>query len=186
MTVECAAALWKVNPERITYTCEQGGIENAAKLSGQWIIPVETLRPVIRQIPPSSTKTADGHNKRTESQQAFVDAFKRNDAVPMGVFEHRIGNTLYRVTTCYSKKAKRTAAEVVFSMILRDEELHLSVAEQEKLKQEFRKVEIEKQPSLSDFLSEIKESLIRTKFCEEDIKMLLDKYAEAYQPLEEF
>ena len=189
MTVEEAAALWKVHPERITYTCENNGIEGAAKLSGQWIIPAGISRPVIKQIPRVPNKElSDENSTRTRAQQALIEAFEGH-AIPFSVSEHRIGKTTYIVTSCYSKSAKRTMAEAIFSLALRELEnqgrLRLSISESEKILKSIRKSEIEKQPSFSQYMKGIEESLKKMDFCEDDVAMLLEKYAEAYQPLEE-
>jgi len=182
MTVEEAAALWKVRPERVIYTCDCGEIKGAAKLSEQWIIPAGIPRPIIKQLPHPPSKPSDESKGRTRKQQALIDAFK-DDAVPFSVMEHRIGNTTYIVTGCYSKKATRTLAETVFSMILRD--TNFSVSKQSEILKEFRKKEIEKQQSFSEYIKTIEKVLTNMGFSEKDISMLLDKYSEAYRPLEE-
>ena len=74
-------------------------------------------------------------------------------------------------------------------MILRDLQsqghIQLSVSKQEEILKEFRKTEIKKQPSFSEYIKGIREALIKMNFSEEDVAMLLDKYAESYSPLEE-
>jgi len=182
MTIEEASTLWKVRPERLVYTCECGELKGAAKLSEQWIIPAGMPRPIIKQLPHPPSKPSDKSEERTRKQQALIDAFK-DDAVPFSVMEHRIGNTTYIVTGCYSKKATRTLAETVFSMILRD--IDFSVSKQSEILKEFRRHEIEKQPSFSEYIKTIEKMLTNMGFSEKDISMLLDKYSEAYCPLEE-
>ncbi len=184
MTVEEAAELWKVRPERIEYTCEQGGISGAAKLSGQWIIPAGTVRPVIRQIPQPPKEQSNVQSGRTRLQQALVDGFKDGN-VPLGVFERKIGNATYIVTTYSSKDAKQTISEKILSMMLRDLDVNMSASDYSKTMKEFRQKEIEQQPSYSEYMENAKEYLTKMGFGEEDIAMLLDKYAEAYKPLEE-
>ena len=189
MTIEEAAALWKVRPERLIYTCDCGGVKGAAKLSNQWIIPAGIPRPVIKQIPHPPTKPSEENGERTRKQQALIDAFDKEDTVPFSVTEHRIGNTTYTVTSCYSKKATRTFAEIIFSMFLRDLEreghLKLSVPRQQELIKEFRKNEVAKQPSFPEYVKSVENMLVKMEFSENDISMLLDKYVEAYRPLEE-
>ena len=188
MTVEEAAALWKVRPERLIYTCDCGEIKGAAKLLDQWIIPAGMSRPVIKQIPHPPNKVSDESEGRTRKQQALVDSFK-DDAVPFSVTEHKIGKTTYIVTSCYSKKATRTLAESMYSLILRDLEseglLKLSVSEQEEIMKKVRKDEIAKQPSFSEYIKNVETMLTKMEFSEKDISMLLDKYAQVYRPLEE-
>ena len=91
------------------------------------------------------------------------------------------------VTSCYSKNATQTLSEIMFSLVLRELEkqghLRVSIAEKEKALKKIRKDEIEKQPSYSEYMECMKERLIKMEFCEDDIAMLLDKYAEVYQPL---
>ena len=72
MTVKEAAEVWKVRAERVIYTCECGGIDGAAKLSGQWIIPAGIPEPIIMQIPSHSNELPAEQNKRTKKQQAFI------------------------------------------------------------------------------------------------------------------
>ena len=189
MTVEEATSKWKVRTERIILTCEHGGIKGAAKLSNQWIIPKGIPRPTIKKIPPTPRKFFDGKGSRTHKQQAFIDTF-RDDIVPLHVDEYRIGNTVFTVTSCSSKKQKRTAVGAVYSLALRglemQEGIHISVAEREELLNELRQKEIEKQISFSEYMDYLKAALIKMDFCDDDIAMLLEKYAEAYRPLEEW
>ena len=180
MTVKEAAEMWKVREERIIYTCECGGIDGAAKLSGQWIIPVGISEPIIMQIPSHSNELTAEQNKRTKKQQAFIDAFK-GDAIPFSVSEHQHGKTKMIVTCCASKNATQTASEIMFSLISR--EFGLSLSEHNKILEQIRQEQIEKQPSYSEYMESKKEMLIKMEFCEDDIAMLLDKYAEVYQPL---
>jgi hypothetical protein len=180
MTVEEAAEIWKVRPERIIYTCECGGIDGAAILSGQWIIPTEISKPVIKQMPISSDKLPDENNKRTNKQQALVNAFK-DDAIPFSVSEHQIGKKTFIVTSCYQKNATQTLSEIMFSLISRD--FGLSVSEHNKILKQIRQEQIDNQLSYSEYMENVKAMLIQMEFCEEDMAMLLDKYAEAYQPL---
>ena len=183
MTVDEAAKLWKVRPERVTYTCEHDGIKGAAKLSGEWIIPTGTPRPVIRQIP-HPQKTSATQRNRTDMQQAIIESFK-DGAIPFGVFKHRIGTTTFIVTTCFSKNAKKTAAEAIFSMILRDPEVNIHCDEYIRIMKEFRQKEIERQPSYDEYLNHAQDYLVKMGFNEEDISLLMDKHAESYRPLEE-
>jgi len=182
MTIEEAAEMWKVRAEKIIYTCECGGIDGAAKLSGQWIIPVGIPEPIIMQIPSHSNEVPSEQNKRTKKQQAFIDAF-RGDSIPFSVSEHQIGKKTFIVTSCYSKKATQTLSEIMFSLISRD--FGLSISEHNKILKQIRQEQIDKQLSYSEYMENVKMMLIQMEFCEDDIAMLLDKYAEVYQPLQE-
>lgn len=70
-------------------------------------------------------------------------------------------------------------------MILRDLNSNISVTEYNKIMKELRQKEIERQPSYSEYMKNIKEGLGKMGFGEEDVATLMDKYAEAYRPLEE-
>jgi len=186
MTVDEAAEIWKVRPERVIYTCDCGGIGGAAKLSGQWIIPASIPRPVIKYTPPKRVESAVGNEKRTSKQQAIINAFK-GDAIPFSVSEHIYGKTTYTVVSCYSKGAKRTMAEIKASWFLRCLEragyIRLSASEHDELLKSVRDDEIRNQPSFSEYLIKIERALVKMEFSEEDIAMLLDKYAMVYKPL---
>lgn len=184
MTIEEAAELRKVRSERIEYTCEKNGIEGAAKLCGKWIIPKDIVRPTISQLPRAKQSDTEARKNRTDVQQAFMDAF-RDGAVPFGVRKHKIGKTTYIVTSCSSPNAKKTFSEIMLSMILRDLNSNISVTEYNKIMKELRQKEIERQPSYSEYMKNIKAGLGKMGFGEEDVATLMDKYAEAYRPLEE-
>ena len=186
ISVDEAARRWKVSPKRIIYTCESGGIEGAAKLSGQWIIPAALPRPTIKQLPTPVQKQPGGNKKRTSKHQAFINVFE-GDGIPFNVSEYKTDKCTYIVTSCYSKQTKRTAAEAVASWRLRCLEregyLHTSASERGEIMRAIRDDEIRKQPSLPEYLEQIEKALIKMEFPEEDIAMLLVKYAEAYKPL---
>ena len=186
ISVDEAAQKWKVSPERVVYTCECGGIEDAAKLSGQWIIPAALPRPTIKYLPTPVQKLPDENNNRTSKHQAFIDAFE-GDTIPFNVTEHVTDKGTFIVTSCYSKHTKRTATEVFASWLLRclDREGHLrlSASEHNALMKSIRDDEIRNQPNLTDYLKRIEKALIKMEFAEDDIAMLLEKYAEEYKPL---
>jgi hypothetical protein len=148
--------------------------------SDLWIIPAGISKPVIKQMPISSDKLPDENNNRTKKQQALIEAFK-DDAIPFSVSEHQIGKKTFIVTSCYSKNATQTLSEIMFSIISRN--FGLSISEHNKILKQIRQEQIDKQLSYSEYMENAKAMLTQMEFCEDDIAMLLDKYAEAYQPL---
>lgn len=96
-------------------------------------------------------------------------------------------NTTYIVTSCYSKTAKRTVVEMCMMYCLgcleEDGRLQLSASERNELMKSVRDDEIANQPSFAEYLEKVRKALMKMEFSENDIAILLDKYAEAYKPL---
>jgi len=185
-TLEETAKLWKVTPERILYTLEHFGIDGAAKLGSTWIFPKDLPRPKIKMIPVEKSADLPLPNGRTKLQQCFIDSFN-GDGIPMGVYERVIGNTTYRIVEKSAKGANRTLREVMLRRVYReieeDPDILWSSHDTNAALKKLHKEEVEQQPSLEEYLEGKRKMLADMNFDEEDIKMLLGKYAEYYTPL---
>lgn len=185
MTAEEAAAIWRVSTDQVLHTCERGGIKGAAKLSGHWIIPVGTPCPNY-EVVSACTEKAISKLKRTEKQQLFIDSFSEN-SIPFAILEHRIGKRTMTIVCRCSDRAKQTLSEAVYGMFLDDLDekgvFKTSVAEREKILRTIRVGLVGEEPSLKEYMEKLKVALASMDFCEDDISMLLEKYAEHYRPL---
>ena len=185
MTVDEAATLWKVRPERIIYTCECGEINGSARLSDQWIIPMGIERPKIKRLPIETDQSEKSDSKRTELQQMFIDAFE-HDSLPTKIIQQKIGKKTFTIVCRHPNDAKYTYTEMGYNIILGEMErtgINISSEEREEILRCARRYDINQRPTLTEYLEGMKENLIEAGFSDEDISMMLDKYAEHYHPI---
>lgn len=185
MTIDEAATLWKVRPERIIYTCECGKIEGAARLSDQWIIPTGIKRPKIKRLPTTSESSEEARPQRTELQQMFIDAFTI-DSVPTQIIQHKVGKKIINIVCRHSNDDQYTSSEIGYAIIFGEMEragIPISDVERNEIFRCARQYHIHQQPTLTEYLDSMKEGLIEMDFCDEDIAMMLDQYATHYHPI---
>jgi len=118
-----AAKKWHISASRLQQACEEGSIEDAARLSGQWIIPSEAPRPKIKQAPKGAAPTAQYTDAmartvtaRTPVQAAVIRAVSSGQNLGF-VTEHTIGKTTYIVSSIFPRQG-RTLSEAFYQYLL--------------------------------------------------------------------
>ncbi len=195
LTLAETAKKWHISVSRLQQACDEGVIEGAALLSGQWIIPSEAPRPKIKREPKGAPPpaqytdaTARTVTARTPVQAAVIRVISEGKNLGY-VSEHTIGKTTYIVSSIFPRQG-RTLSEAFYQLLLdrlrMDGQLTQFPDKDERAKNDAFMKELRRKDPVFTTTREDKMKAMRARLAEydftaEEIEILMAKIEEDYE-----
>jgi len=179
MEITDASKQWKLPSDKIKQLCEEGKIAGISKLGDDWIIPVDTEKPVIKR------KMFPNVIPQNEVQKAALENIE--EGVPFDVNEYEIDGRTFIVSSVFRRQGQ-TLEEILLSLMIGDIESEakafIPVESIEKAKKEIRKISVAANATFEDYINSYRIKLQSYGFSEDDIEVLLEKITADYEPFE--
>jgi len=177
MSVSDCVMRWKLPPEMVRQFCDEGKIAGAAKFNGDWIIPVNAEKPIIKSklsrpvIPASKLQEAAlEHIENGDLFDVEESTFDGKPFIVSRVFP-RQGPTLEELLVQFMKYVIENETGRYFDPIAI-----------QKLKAQLRKDSNAAKETFDDYILSYRKKLKNYGFSDEDAEFLLEKIAADYEP----
>lgn len=178
MTIFQASEQWKIHQAKIIKLCEDGKIDGAAKLDDKWIIPSDTLKPIIVKSTTLSRKIVG----KSKIQHVALEHIENGDN--FYTREMVIDDRTFIVSSIFPKQGttvEEAWAHIVLNRLEKSENIKFSLDERDEILKKLRKKSSAANMTFDKYIEYYRTLFQQYGFSDEDIEILLERKAFDYE-----